>query len=124
MLLGEECHLGGLGTIRICEGYATACSIYEAVGPPVICAFSASNLEAVAVAIRQKYSKMVIFICADNDCDKKENLGVNQALIAAQASNAFIVVPQLKTNAKCDWNDLFCLEGVEIVVNQLTILGI
>lgn len=53
--------------IIIAEGYATAASLFEATGVPVVVAFAASNLIHVAKSIRAKYPLAQIIIAADND---------------------------------------------------------
>lgn len=53
--------------VFLTEGWATGCSIYEAVQCPVIVAFSASNLLPVAETLRAKYPDSKICIAADND---------------------------------------------------------
>lgn len=53
--------------IRICEGYATGVSIFEATDEPVIVAWDAGNLMPVCKAIRTAYPIARLTICADND---------------------------------------------------------
>lgn len=54
-------------TILICEGWASGCSLRMATLFPVVVAFTAGNLEAVAMAMRGKYPTARLIICADND---------------------------------------------------------
>lgn len=56
-----------MSTIYICEGFATGASVHEAAKKPVVVAFNAGNIKAVAVAIRAKYPEAQIVIAADND---------------------------------------------------------
>ncbi len=53
----------------ICEGYATGCSIRMAMerSVPVIVAFDAGNLKAVAMALRVKYPMLPLVFAADDD---------------------------------------------------------
>lgn len=53
--------------VFLTEGWATGCSIFEAVSQPVIVAFSAGNLLPVAETLRAKYPDSKICIAADND---------------------------------------------------------
>ena len=53
--------------IAICEGYATGASIHQATGWTVHVAFSANNLQSVALAARKKFPERTIIICADSD---------------------------------------------------------
>lgn len=111
--------------IRICEGYATGCSIYEAMGFPVICALGASNLLSVALSLRTKYPLANIQICADNDQWNKENVGINLAMQTAALTGASLHYPtfeNLNVSTKpTDFNDLMCLAGIEEVERQLLI---
>ncbi|MGB9154371.1 MAG: VapE domain-containing protein [Alphaproteobacteria bacterium] len=56
-----------LSRLILCEGYATACSIREATGLPVVCAFDAGNLSPVSKILRDKYPDSEIILAADND---------------------------------------------------------
>lgn len=111
------------GIIHICEGWATGCSIYEAMGSPVICSLSASNLINVAIELRTKYPLSKLKICADNDFSNKENIGVingRKAALLTGGTLHFPIFDAFKYNEKpSDFNDLFCLAGIEEVENQL-----
>lgn len=63
----------------ICEGYATGAAIYECTNIPTIVAFDSGNLNPVAQEIRNKYPKIKIAICADNDCYSDPNIGLEKA---------------------------------------------
>lgn len=69
----------------IAEGYATAASVHEATGQATACAFDAGNLEAVARALRGKFPRSRITVCADNDTGTPGNPGVRYAEAAARA---------------------------------------
>lgn len=116
MHLGEEVRPGDV--IRICEGYATGCSIYEAIGQHVIVAFNAGNMSKVAAAIKMKYAQNEIHICADAD-----EAGIREGQKAATSAGAYLFVPDfsgLEPSAKDnDYNDLMCLAGIEEVERQL-----
>lgn len=51
----------------IAEGYATAATIHEATGLPVVVAFAAGNLLPVAQALRAHYRNARFLFCADDD---------------------------------------------------------
>lgn len=76
------------GPVYIAEGPATAASIFEASGACTLCAFSAGNLEAVAVQIRQRYPKAHIILCPDND-----PTGLKNAIQAARAVAGLVALP-------------------------------
>lgn len=90
-------------TLCICEGYATAASIYKATGSPVAVAFDAGNLEPVALALRAKFPEIEITLCADNDADSPVNVGLNKARDAAMAVGALLAIPPITG----DFNDLY-----------------
>jgi len=114
--------------IHICEGYATAVSIYEAVHTPVVVAFDAGNLLPVAKVIRGKYPAARIIIAADNDQWTKKpdgtpwNPGIEGARAAAEAVGGRAVWPQFAHDAAdkpTDFNDLHALAGLEAVREAL-----
>lgn len=114
------------GVIRICEGYATGVSIYEAMGGTVVCALNAYNLINVGKALRNKYPRAGIKICADNDAWGKQNVGLEYALKTDTAINAIIYYPtfaewthELKPT---DFNDLQRFQGTEEVYRQLILI--
>lgn len=79
-------------TICICEGYATAASVFEATGYATACAFDAGNLEPVARSLRGKFPDIRITICADDD-ETEGNPGVRHAEAAARAVHGYLAVP-------------------------------
>ncbi len=111
------------GMIRICEGYATGCSIYEAIGDPVICAINANNIFNVVKLLQAKYPLATLIICADNDYWTKDNPGILAAMKTMRETGAMMRYPvfdRFDTSEKpTDYNDLFVLAGIEEVENQL-----
>lgn len=81
-------------SLCICEGYATAASVFEATGHATAVAFDAGNLTPVAVALRRKFPRFDITICADNDSETPGNPGVSLAMAAARAINGRVAIPQ------------------------------
>lgn len=69
--MAKRGHFFQLGVIDwivlIAEGYATAASLYEATGHPVVVAFDAGNIGPVADAIHTRYPRAKILIAADDD---------------------------------------------------------
>jgi putative DNA primase/helicase len=110
-------------TIRICEGWATGCSIYESVGGPVIVAFSAENLKHVNRLMRDRYPYNTIVICADNDQWTAENKGLKAAIYCATQYRSLIRYPDFSgldvTNKPTDFNDLMRLAGLTAMELQL-----
>ncbi len=57
------------------EGYATAASLHEATGLPVLMTVDASNMIAVAENARQIWTDSPFVFCADNDHQRKLTKG-------------------------------------------------
>ncbi|CAA7625927.1 hypothetical protein MTBSS4_550008 [Magnetospirillum sp. SS-4] len=99
------------GAIVIAEGYATAATIHETTGRPVIAAFDSGNLKAVAETVRAKFPEREILIAADNDhANKHGNIGLSKAEEAAKAVGGHVVAPAFDADEKArgltDFNDL------------------
>ena len=73
-LIGLDALPEKLGTLHICEGVATAASIFLSIKEPVIAAMDAFNLLPVAKALKAAYPKIQIVIWADNDWQKAGKL--------------------------------------------------
>ena len=84
------------GALIVCEGFATGASIHECTGHAVAVAFNAGNLEAVAVALRNKYPTLKIIIAADDDDQTPGNPGMTKATAAVQAAGGILAVPVVK----------------------------
>ena len=109
------------GTLYITEGWATGWSIHEATGAPVIVAFSAGNLAAIAHHMRTKYKTAQIIIAADNDRWSESHLGPNPGVTyakkAASAVGGLVAIPDFENleTKPTDFNDLMLLEGTDAV---------
>ncbi len=116
------------GVIRICEGYATGCTIREITRNPVVCGINSLNMIKVCIELRRKFIHSIIKICADNDKWGKENIGIKHALDASKFTGAKVYYPIFEKNTKntyihnpTDFNDLFICQGKNEVKNQLLI---
>ncbi len=125
--LAKAGHFHQIGVIRdlvlVAEGYATAATLFEATGLPTIVAFDAGNLQPVCVAIRKRYPRANILVCADDDFQTEGNPGVKAAAAAALAVNGAWVAPQFSVERAAkltDFNDLAVLEGAGVVTQQIT----
>lgn len=111
------------GLVLIAEGYATAATLHEASGLPVVVAFDANNLQPVAEAIHKAYRGAKILVCADDDYLTDGNPGVTAAKNAAHAVGGAIAVPTFAADRAgkklTDFNDLAALEGEAIVRAQV-----
>lgn len=104
--------------IVVGEGMATMHSVRAATGLAVAAAFSASNLEPVARALRRKFPALPILLAADDDHATEGNPGLTAARAAALAVGGLVVVPQFPANRPrkaTDFNDLFSLAGAGAV---------
>lgn len=115
------------------EGYATAASIYEATGKPVIIAFDAGNMVAVAERLAQKLPQNVpVVIAVDNDASQTGIKKARQAAAllgdratAIQPEFSMTLIQQYQKGKgvdekgrpplPSDFNDLHQLAGLEAV---------
>jgi len=91
-------HFYGMGepkgeTLCIAEGYATAASVHQATGYPVLAAFDAGNLKPVAEIVKARFPHLKIIICADNDQWTPGNPGLTKATEAARAVKGLLAIP-------------------------------
>ncbi|MEO6519389.1 MAG: DUF5906 domain-containing protein, partial [Pseudoxanthomonas sp.] len=117
--------------VLVAEGYATAATLHEATGYPVAVAFDAGNLGPVAAALRSRYKRVQILICADDDAFTDGNPGVTAASAAALAVSGAWAAPRFADEegrrAKhaangqklTDYNDLHALESLHVVRIQI-----
>ena len=111
-------------TVYVLEGFATGATVYDATGTYTVVAFNAGNLKPVALRLRQECPDAQIILAADNDSGTEDNPGLTKAQEAAVAVKGSVVFPSFQaqtTNGKppTDFNDLFVLEGLEVVQAQL-----
>lgn len=115
-------------TLYLCEGIATACSIYMALKDrTVVCCFNAGNLVPVARALYAKYPSARFVICADDDCynhfrdGRPNNAGWDKAADAARECGGIRRKPTFKRPQKglTDFNDLHCAQGLDEVSAQI-----
>lgn len=83
-------------TLCICEGFATAASVYMSTGIATAVAFDAGNLRPVASALRKKFPNVKIIIAADNDIATPGNPGLTRAIDAARAVGGLVAVPNFE----------------------------
>lgn len=105
------------GKVCIAEGFATAASIHEATGYPVVVCFDAGNMQKVAEALRLKMPGVVIVLCADDDSAKGDT-GLKAANRSALAVNGLVAVTVWgadRTAGANDFNDMTMLFGFEAV---------
>lgn len=131
-LIGELSLPDKITTLHVCEGVATAASIYCATGEPVFAALDAFNLLPVCRHLKRHYPKTPFILWADNDWQKANkpmkdgrvlgNTGLIQAnRTAFKLRNALVCTPDFSTFAQdlikeaTDFNDLHrlcCLDAL------------
>jgi phage/plasmid primase-like uncharacterized protein/KaiC/GvpD/RAD55 family RecA-like ATPase len=114
--------LDGAKRALLCEGYATAATLHEATGLPVIMAFSAGNLEPVAKAVHARHPDLRLVICADDDYKRSDNPGLTKARAAAKAVDGILAVPKFgegRPDKATDYNDLMFLRSLSEVKTQI-----
>ncbi len=113
---------GGSRVIYLCEGWATAWSIWKSTKCSVIACYSTENLGHVAARAVEKLSDARIIIAADNDRwstyyakggGEKPNPGVAYARSIAAAHDLEVAIPDFVdlTGEPTDYDDLRRLEG-------------
>lgn len=88
-----------LDALVLCEGYATAATLFRATGWACAATFSCGNLLPVARALRAKFPRMRIIVAADNDVATPGNPGLTKATEAARAVGGFVVAPHFSGSA-------------------------
>ena len=113
--------------VYVCEGYATAESVWMATGCMTFVAFNAGNLFPVCDQIRKK-SDALIVVCGDNDLWSTKadgtpyNAGVDKAQACADnVPDCVYVLPAFASldGKPTDFNDLHCREGIDVVRAQV-----
>ncbi|HFW4712700.1 TPA: LPD7 domain-containing protein [Salmonella enterica subsp. enterica serovar Chailey] len=121
------------------EGYATAASLHESTGLPVLMCIDAGNLIAVGQNARTVWPDSPFIFCADNDhhlqnpqTGEPENKGVLSAIKAAELNGGEVIIPAFTEDEKAqkltDFNDLDTARGRDtfrrIINVQLRELGV
>lgn len=95
------------GPLQICEGIATAASLYQRTGVSTVAAMSAGNLLPVAKALNSIHYALTI--AADNDHQSSRNVGLNKGRETSQHILARLIYPEA-CGPEClctDFNDFF-----------------
>ncbi|CAG9932429.1 Toprim domain-containing protein [Candidatus Nitrotoga arctica] len=105
--------------VLVAEGYATAASLHEATGRPVIVAFDAGNMAHVVKLLRKQYTTALLVICGDDDAQNLSRTGNNpgrdKASAAARSVQGLSVFPSPLSDGGSDFNDLHQGAGLEAV---------
>lgn len=114
--------LDNAAAILFTEGYATAASVHEATGLPVVVAFSASNLKRVGKALRAAHPAARFIFAGDEDmilADGSSNTGRKAATEAAALVQGLAVFPTGMDASGSDFNDLHQQCGIDAVREQI-----
>lgn len=79
--------------LLLAEGYATAATLHQVTKLAVAVAFNAGNLLPVAQALRAKFPRLRLVLCADNDAATPGNPGLTAARAAARAVGGLVAYP-------------------------------
>jgi len=114
------------GSLLIAEGYATAATLHELTGRPVVVAFNAGNLMPVARTYRQLFPERAIYVAGDNDhrreAEGKPNVGREKAEQAAAAIGGFAMLPSFPDDdLGSDWNDLTRAQSTDTAREQFDV---
>lgn len=118
------------GPLLVCEGFATAASLYQSTGQSCAYAFSANNLSKAGKLLRKAYPSLRLLFCADDDYLTDGNPGVAAASQAtAEIELAAWVKPDftdpetgadLRAGKKLtDFNDLAILTSALTLAKQI-----
>lgn len=108
----------GAAALCVAEGFATGATIHQATGCPIAVAFTAGNLEPVALAMRAKFPDLRLILCADDDYLTDGNPGLAKATEAARSVGGLVAVPDFgpdRPDGATDFNDLHQARGLEAV---------
>ena len=98
------------GSAAVVEGLATGASVHAETGHPVLVAFDASNLGAVARGFAARWPRVTLIVFGDDDRDAAGNPGRTKATRAAEAVGARLEMPRFCARCapgRCsDFNDV------------------
>ena len=102
--------------LDIAEGLAVALASFIACGKPCAIALSANNLLPVA----RRFGAYNLRLLADNDIHSSgRNTGLFMAAKVAKETGASVVMPELPSGEKCDFNDVLVQLGPKEFARQL-----
>ncbi|EAL6274800.1 hypothetical protein DSU81_08930, partial [Campylobacter coli] len=123
--------LHNLKEFYICEGFATAATIYKALNKPVIMGIDAGNLSKIVETLKNKFQNTPITLIADNDKKRElkglSNVGVETAKeIQQKFSDIKVIIPKISNQEAeqgiSDFNDIFLNKGLDEVKKQLNFI--
>ena len=116
--------------ILYAEGYATAASLHQATGIPVVMTVDAGNMVTVSRNLKALHPDTAHIILGEDDFTKTDNKGLNKAREAAAAIDGTYIIPQFTeseraqafagTGSFSDFNDIHSSRGLDAVRDQLS----
>lgn len=116
--------------ILYAEGYATAASLHQATGIPVVMTVDAGNMVTVSRNLKALHPDTAHIILGEDDFTKTDNKGLNKAREAAAAIDGSYIIPQFTeseraqafagTGSFSDFNDIHSSRGLDAVRDQLS----
>ena len=104
--------------VYLCEGIATADSIYTATKIPTISCFSANNIPNVVKYFKENLSGINIVVACDVDKDQASQKFAFKA--KAKFGDIIIIKPKFDKNSTLsDFNDLYVTQGLDETKKQL-----
>lgn len=119
-LIGEIDRSKKAPFLFICEGYATGATLHKS-GYPVAVAFDVGNLDLVTTRLKEKYPGVDIYIMADNDRHRADNIGYRKALDVAKKHNVGLGVPLFRGDRGTNYNDLMNYEGNDALKSSVSV---
>jgi len=104
--------------IAICEGWATGCSINEAIGCMVLASIDVHNIENVLKIVIEKLPGRKIYLCCDNDHKKKQNIGLEKGK-SLKKKYPFINLRYPDDIEGSDFNDLMNEKDLDAVKSNI-----
>lgn len=112
--------------IIICEGFATAVSIHEAIKKPIVMGIDIYNIENLVKIFKDKFPDKNIIVAPDNDKKNelkgKENIGKVTALKLRDEYKVKIILPNLTEQEVekgfSDFNDIHKSRGLNEIKKQ------
>ncbi|EOE7356118.1 TPA: LPD7 domain-containing protein [Enterobacter hormaechei] len=111
------------------EGYATAASLHQATGMPVVMTVDAGNMVTVSRKLKELYPDTAHIILGEDDFTKNDNKGLVKAREAAAAIGGTYIIPQFTESERTlafsgsgsfsDFNDIHTSRGIDAVRDQL-----
>jgi hypothetical protein len=102
--------------VIVCEGYATAATVYEATGIPAACAFGVGNVLSVLETLRGRGYEAV---CGCDDDGKGREAEEKARRLGFRGVRPSFDSTPSREKDRDDWNDLATLKGLKAVREQI-----